>query len=312
MLLRTFLPALVLVPVLACPVSAHALSSGGSTIVADTRSATLERRASRAPSAWTAIEAGDWNDGRDKSTATLSADWTGRNGFVLDGEATDAWRVRIDRGEHYGADKWFRLPNGVREARLRYRILYPAGQDGRWGEADANIKLPGPAGRVNAANGGYGGSANSSLPHARRAWSARQSVQRPHPRYQDLAMGMELYGMFSQNPGSSDPLDAEFGDVEWYQASGASPNGALYLEQGRWTEIEVHVRMNDEGRANGFLRTYLDGMPGFGKENVEWSTDPNMLEVTQLWFDVYHGGDAKRSPGTLFLFFRGFEYQVLD
>ncbi len=248
------------------------------------------------------IEASDWSGGSSAATLQHSTDWSGVSGFLADNGATDAHLVSIGQDGNNGANEVFNLPDGVKELISRYRIFIPAGQSS-WNAGDSNLKLPGPAGDVSAANGGYGGSQSSTRPHSDRAWSARQQLSRPDSH----AMGMELYWQGSSNSSGGN----EFGDTEWYSGSGAI-GGALALTPGTWSEVTVHIKMNDHNVPNGFIRTYLDGNLGFAKENFEWSKAEDMLNVDRFWFDVYHGGGAKVSPGNLNVFFRGFEYKIIN
>ncbi len=169
------------------------------------------------------------------------------------------------------------------------------------------MKLPGLAGPISSANGGFGGSQLSNRPNSDRAWSIRQLLHRPHSKYKSLAMGMEHYWQGSSHLSKGN----YYGDPQWYKSDGQSINESLAAVPGKWVEVKVHVKVNDHNVANGFLRTYLDGKPGYTKENFEWSKAADMLTINHLWFCVYHGGLAKKSDGQIVLFFRQFEYQIL-
>ena len=265
-----------------------------------------------APDGWVSIDSDDWTDMHPEAAATHADDWRGRHGFVPDDGATDAWGMHVDQGGAHMASQRHALPPGTVEAELRYRILLPEGQERVWGAQDSNIKLPGLAGPVSAENGGYGGSRDTPLAHAMRAPSARQMLGRPGTGYDEYALGMELYGGFSENR-SDDPGEhgRKYGETRWYSSSGSSPNGARCLTPGRWAEVGVHVRVNTPGRADGLIRTTLDGEPGYEREGLRWTDNEGLAHLAWVWFNVYHGGSRKRTAGRLHLLLSGFAYRVL-
>lgn len=261
---------------------------------------------------FSAIPDNQWIVENSNDTSTLSSNWSSQNGFVSDGGSTDAWRVQVGQNDNYGGSRiWESMPTGTKELRFRYRVLFPSNYESFWKESDANMKMPGVTGPVSGANGGFGGSQNSSLAHDQRAWSLRQQTHRPHSSFTSLAMGMEVYWQGSSNPGTSDPFDNEFGDTEWYSSSGAI-SGALALNAGQWSEITIHVKMNDPGVANGEFFTFLNGEAGYSMTNFEWTKNTSFLNVTRLWMDTYHGGGSKGSSGTLSIFLRKFEVDIIS
>ena len=254
------------------------------------------------PNMWTTVQDSDWGSSHPQSDVEYRASWSAP-GFVQDAGASDAWRVRVGQNENYGASEFVELAGRPKEVWMRYRVLIPTNSIQVWRASDGAIKMPGLAGDVSAANGGYGGSQNSNRPHSQRAWSARQLLSKPT----NYVYGMELYWQGSTNNNDGD----EYGDTEWYSPNGSFGAG-LSLTPGVWGEVEVRVRMNDVGQSNGFIETFLDGVPGYSKRNMEWTKAQDMLLVRRVWFQVYHGGSAKSSPGELSLYFRSFAYRIVE
>ena len=244
------------------------------------------------PEAWDEVQA----------RAQYRADWTNDPAFVADGGATDAYRAVVERGSHYGTSMKKTFDGGVREMRVRYRVLLPADIGSKWASV-SNLKLPGLTGDVSAENGGYGGSRSSVHGQRDRAWSARQQGHRPGTRYTEYAMGTELY--------HADSTNAPYGETRWYSGDG-SIGASLALVPGQWHEVMLHVRMNAPGRSDGFIRTYLDGVDGYHREGLAWSDNEDFLDVRHFWFNVYHGGPKPNPNPDFGLFFRAFEYEILD
>jgi hypothetical protein len=68
-------------------------------------------------------------------------------------------------------------------------------------------------------------------------------------------------------------------------------NGGLLA--GRWYRIEMHVKMNTPGRADGILEGWLDGQTVFVKTNMIYRLPGHDdLHVRTMWLNVHTGGDV--------------------
>lgn len=69
------------------------------------------------------------------------------------------------------------------------------------------------------------------------------------------------------------------------------------LTNGAWYCIEGHVRLNQLGRADGFVEGWLDGRQAFARDGLRFRSSP-VEAIEQMWLNVYSGGQAA-SPETL-------------
>jgi hypothetical protein len=65
------------------------------------------------------------------------------------------------------------------------------------------------------------------------------------------------------------------------------------LERERWYSIEMQVRMNTPGSADGVLRGWVDGVLSYEKLNMEYRRPGHDgLHVRTVWLNVYKGGTS--------------------
>lgn len=68
--------------------------------------------------------------------------------------------------------------------------------------------------------------------------------------------------------------------------------GAACLRNGKWYLVELYVKMNTVGSADGVLRTWINGELKYEKTNVEFRlTGNDNLHVRGFWLDVHMGGE---------------------
>lgn len=75
-------------------------------------------------------------------------------------------------------------------------------------------------------------------------------------------------------------------------------NHDFTFEKDRFYAISYHVRVNDNGKDNGFAHIYIDGKPIIMHDGIEYraSDDPSTL-ISQFMFSTFHGGhDPTWSP----------------
>jgi len=221
------------------------------------------------------------------TTATTSSPYTNRR--VVDFSATDWWqafgltaapwhtvrvnegtgpqlRVAFPKGTHNGTS-WF-LPTGASDvAHLRYRIkLSP-----NWSSAaGGQVKLPGFGNPVFSSPGvcaeGCGGMpANGITSYSARGNMDWQSTPGNYVYAGDMAQTVPTYGhAFS-----------------WWLAK-------PYVT-GRWYTVDVTIKMNTPGVANGRLAASIDGTPVFDYDKFTFRKTDS-LHVGNFWFDFYYGG----------------------
>lgn len=63
------------------------------------------------------------------------------------------------------------------------------------------------------------------------------------------------------------------------------------FENNKWYLVEMYVKMNTPGQANGIIRGWVDGILSYQKTNMIFRLlGHNNLHVRNMWFDVYKGG----------------------
>jgi hypothetical protein len=67
--------------------------------------------------------------------------------------------------------------------------------------------------------------------------------------------------------------------------------GVPGISPGVWHLVELHVKMNDVGSANGVMEAWLDGTLRYQKTNVIFrNAGHNNLGIRQFWLDIFQGG----------------------
>lgn len=65
------------------------------------------------------------------------------------------------------------------------------------------------------------------------------------------------------------------------------------LENGPWYAIEMYVKMNTPGQADGVVRGWVDGKLSYEKTNMIWRIPGHdNLHVRTVWLNVHAGGEA--------------------
>tara|TARA_Y100000589_G_scaffold247812_1_gene235777 strand:- start:387 stop:1214 length:828 start_codon:yes stop_codon:yes gene_type:complete len=70
-------------------------------------------------------------------------------------------------------------------------------------------------------------------------------------------------------------------------------NPNFKFEKNKFYAISYHVRVNDNGKQNGFAHIYIDGKPIIQHNEIEYraSDDPSTL-ISQFMFSTFHGGHS--------------------
>lgn len=73
------------------------------------------------------------------------------------------------------------------------------------------------------------------------------------------------------------------------------PEPPVVLPRGRWVCLELHMRLNTPGRADGSMAFWVDGAPAHAQAGMHWR-DVADLQLNKAWLQHYiAGGDADRS-----------------
>ena len=74
--------------------------------------------------------------------------------------------------------------------------------------------------------------------------------------------------------------------------SSSCGKGAAGLVNGTWYLVELYVKMNTPGQANGVSRTWINGELKYEKTNLEYRLAGNdSLHVRTIWLNVHAGGE---------------------
>lgn len=236
---------------------------------------------------------------QSSSEASYSPTQSG-NGWVNDNGASDGWRVPMLSGSHYGADEKFNFPSNVVEAELRYRFMIPNASKAVWaGYGGYNIKMPGLTGNTNPTGGGQGGQGSGG----QKQWPVRGQTHKPDTRFAEFAQGVELYHTHTKY--------APNGQTIW-QSSNGTIGLARSLNMNTWYEIGQYVKLNSSSSARGgVLKLYLNGVETYSKTDINYTENESFRKIFRVWFNIYYGGSGV-PPTTFDVFFRKFEYKIID
>lgn len=74
--------------------------------------------------------------------------------------------------------------------------------------------------------------------------------------------------------------------------AGSCGKGAAGLANGVWYQVELYVKMNAVGQANGVSRAWINGELKYEKTNMEYRLAGNdHLHVRTIWLNVHAGGE---------------------
>lgn len=93
-----------------------------------------------------------------------------------------------------------------------------------------------------------------------------------------------LYSPDNSNPGSGTGVCTDTYGLE-------CGSGDAGLVNGKWYLVEVRVKMNDPGTANGVMEGWLDGVKRYTKTNVNFrGTGHNNIGIRNFWLNMFPGG----------------------
>jgi len=195
-----------------------------------------------------------------------------------DGTGTQAMRVEVPEGEHYGMAMDYTLEEGLEEVHMRWKVYLPDA----WTTANGHhMKFPGIA---HTDRHGWGGRRSDGT----GGWSVRVAFKDHHTSPDSITAEYYVYHMDMGQWGSLYP---------W--------NGTL--KRGEWIDIENYVRVNTPGEADGVIRAWVDGELVFEKEDLRFRAEGyEQYDVRDIMWHIYHGG-APSSPVDQHLYLRDLE-----
>jgi len=211
---------------------------------------------------------------RPERVEVISSD-SARKFEILAGKAM---RIKVDRGDHYGASIMYRFKSqiGAEPQEIYFRYYLRFADD--WNPAGGG-KLPGISGTYGRA--GWGGRPSDG----RNGWSARGLFKRQ-------AYGKTPIGYYCYHA----DMKGRYGsNWTWDEEKRG------YLQNNRWYCIEQYAKMNTPGKNDGILRGWVDGQPAFEKTDVRMR-DVDTLRIEAVWLNVYLGGSwVARSDHHLYI-----------
>jgi hypothetical protein len=180
--------------------------------------------------------------------------------------AGKAMRIKVDRGDHYGASIMYRFKaqRGDEPEEIYFRYYLRLADD--WDPAGGG-KLPGISGTYGRA--GWGGRPSNG----RNGWSAR--------------------GLFKRQTDGKTPVGYYCYHADMKGRYGSNwtwdRENRGHLENNRWYCIEQYAKMNTPGKNDGILRGWVDGQPAFEKTDVRMR-DADTLRIEAVWLNLYLGG----------------------
>lgn len=88
--------------------------------------------------------------------------------------------------------------------------------------------------------------------------------------------------------------EGDFGEVIVWRGTDGEPK---HLQPGRWHNIELRVRLNDPGIANGEVEAWLDGESvSFEKHFLfrDASDRGKAIAINEMYFNTFHGGSRPK------------------
>ncbi len=100
--------------------------------------------------------------------------------------------------------------------------------------------------------------------------------------------------MWDQEPWGQGYYDGPFGSCRTPSDVGGCGKGfGGQLENGKWYGIEMYVKMNTPGQADGIVRGWIDGKLSYEKTTMIWRLPGHdNLHVRTIWLNVHAGGES--------------------
>jgi hypothetical protein len=191
-------------------------------------------------------------------------------------------RVHIPKDQHYGMAMQYNF-SGADEVTMRWKQFLS--ED--WMPArGTHIKFPGIGNRDEH---GWGGRRTDGI----SGWSVRTGLRNQPDQNNAVTVEFYVYHMEMGRWGSIYHWDRD-------------ENGAG-VYRGEWTEMEIYVRVNTPGKADGIICGWINGEPRFEKTDLKFRAEGyDEYDISEIIWDIYHGG-AESSPIDQDIYFRDLE-----
>ncbi len=189
-------------------------------------------------------------------------------------------RVDVNEGDHYGGSLHVDLKKHLGTEPIHLYFRYRIWIHSSWSTSTGG-KLPGFNGTYSRA--GWGGRPSDG----HNGWSARGMFGGVDASGR-IPVGSYIYHADMVEDGQ------EYGNSEWWDVS---------LERERWYTIEQEIQLeavdDDGGRADGWIRAWVDGELVFDRHGLH-VRDTEDLRIESVWLNVYHGGKTP-APTSMYL-----------
>jgi Cellulose binding domain len=216
------------------------------------------------------------------------ADRVARERAGQDNGASDTVRLTVDQG----------VPGSDGQS---LRVLYPAGTNTS-SHSGAQFEMPIPGAATYEDDGSITGTSHDEL-----YLSYRVRVEDGF----DWAQGGKLPGLMANDaadyPDGSNEVSARLmwragGKLEFYLHTESDPRvrllwdnvpgvGHAELVQGEWQTLQVRVKLNTPGRADGIWQGWIDGRLAADYRDLTFRSSPE-ANLNTVFFSTFHGGSS--------------------
>ena len=187
-----------------------------------------------------------------------------------DDPTNHALKIELLEGDHYGGSFDIDLDEHMGREPIRVYLRYKLRLDRSWAPRHSG-KLPGFKGTYGIP--GWGGQPSDGT----NGWSAR-GMFGPLGDRQRTPIGSYIYHADMVEGGQT------YGNSEWWH---------IRLERECWYTIEQEIQLDsvgdDGGRADGWLRAWVDGELVFDRRRLH-IRDTEALRIESIWVNIYYGG----------------------
>lgn len=102
------------------------------------------------------------------------------------------------------------------------------------------------------------------------------------------------------NPPNTPITNGQCSDTYGFECGIGTPG----LINNKWYLVELRIKMNTPGQANGVMQAWLDGELRYNKTNANFrNVGHNNVGIRQAWFDVFAGGDDVGMKEDMYIMF---------
>ncbi len=220
-----------------------------------------------------------------------------RGKIIQTQEQSNVLRVKYPANKYGSANSGASFPwilkKEYEELSLRYRIMF---QDGF--EFTTSGKLPGLCGTTDTI--GCFRYTGGNKPNGDEGFSVRVVWLNG-----DGTLGSYVYHANQQG---------KYGVIFVWEHKDGQP---VHINPGEWHTIQLRVRLNDPGKANGEVEAWFDGERVSFANNLLFRNDSEngrRIKINEMYFSSFHGGNKQKdAPSqTQYTYFDDFELNLCD